>query len=402
VKCSNSHAGASRGSFALTLLIALTFVLSPTFAKSQNVPTATIITNQGLTHNLLRQLLPLPGSVPSANGPIHYWFADFYFCGAPAAGTKAILLGVIRDGPPPNSQPLPILGSGDCNGFGSLKLKSLDVSALAVQMTLEWVNWDLTLSVTNATVYPVGRPAPGLSAVGSLLLALNAPLASFTTRGISVPIAGAQSVNLDASVYFGVNATKTTLYRANTQPVSPTGQLDPGSLPTPANCSIEVAYSLANAISTLDLPQSSIPLDNVGNKQLELDHLSFSGAVDQLTVQGTLRQAGGSPLSFPVSIQWTGQDLGVSKISIQVNPQSCSSSDLACNVTNNVLTNLAPQIQNHYQTLYGGALLRPTSYNDPAKLTLLGTPILLRMRTIKAQATDHSVTVEDIVGVEKQ
>lgn len=330
------------------------------------------------------------------------WFADFYFCGASISGTKATLLGIVHDGAPPATQPLPVLNSADCNGFESFKTKHQSAPALAVRMSLEWTSWNLTLSAVSTAVYPVSQTSSQLSAIGSALLAARSPLASFSTRGFSIPIAGGQALSMDASVYFGANATKTTLYRANTQSTPQGSQLDPGTIPFPADCLIEVSYAIANLISSSDLPQNSIPLGNVVNKQLVLDHLSFSGAVDQLKVQGTLDQPGGSSLSLPVSIQWAGKDLAVSKISVQLNPQNCASSDLVCVATNNVLNSLAPQFEGHFQALYGGSLLRPTSYNDPVKMKLLGIPISLRMRTIRAQGTDHSVIVQDIVGVEKQ
>jgi hypothetical protein len=385
-------------SFLLVLVCG--FCLSA--ANAQSVPTATITTGQGMTHNILRQLLPLPGSVASSGGPISYWFADLFFCGASTPGTKATLIGVVYAGTPPNAQPLPVLNSADCSGFGSFKTKPHNVPVLAVQMSLEWVNWNLILSATSVTAYSASPPPTQLSSIRTALLSPSRPVAVFSTRGFSIPIAGQQVISLDASVYFGPNATQTTLYRANTQSTSPGIQPDPGTVPFPADCLIEVSYAIANAISSSDLPQSSVPLGNVASKQLVVDRLSFSGAASQLTVQGTLDQMGGSSLSFPVSIQWAGEDLAVSKVSIQVNPQTCAASDLACVATNNILNSLAPQIQSHYQTLYAGSLLRPTSYNDPVNMKLLGVPISLRMRTIKAQATDHSVIVQDIVGVEKQ
>jgi hypothetical protein len=386
----------------MRLLLFIACCISVAFAQSP--PPATLIASGGLTHNLIRKLLPLPSQVSSGGNSVPFWFADLYFCGAQTVGTEAKVLGILYPGTAPQKVPAPLLVADDCkNGFSSLKnrVQSQPSTApfIATTLTMAWASWNVSFRITQTEI--IGSPSSAeLAGLRTALASASTPIAKFNTTGLTINLGSGVTLPLDAALSFDRDSTLITLFL-----IHPTGGLPQpapiAQLPPNINADVHLPYAFLNYVLKNDLADKHFVLSKNDAGTVELVNPIVSFTLDQFVTQGTLHHVE-SNQDFSVYVSWAKSDLTLSYIKLDTQPEQCSDTDVECKLRNNIRGSVAGKIQSRLQTLYQGAPLHPTNFSAPVPFTALGTPIQARIQTTQGSATNDGLQLNEIIVLEKR
>jgi hypothetical protein len=382
------------------ILVLFCYARVATFAQSP--PPVVMTASGGLTHNLVRKLLPLQAQVPSAGKSLSFWFADLYFCGADAVGTKAKVVGIAYPGAAEPQVPVPILIGADCkDGFTGLKsrVKPAARPFVATALSLSWAAWNVSFSVIQAE--GIGNTSPELTDLRVALAAGGAPVASFSTAGLSVHLADNTSLALDAAISFDRDSTLITLLAAGIGAKAPQPAAI-AQLPVSINAHAQIPYDFLNFVLKTYFPGKHFVVSNTdAGNTVEFTDPQVSFDLDQFAVQGRLHHVQ-SGQEFPVTLYWSGADLTVALVKLNAQLDKCAANDMNCLFGNTLKTSLASKVQARLQALYYGAPFRPTNFKEPVAFVALGVPMLAHVQTTQGSANKAALELNQIVTLERK
>jgi hypothetical protein len=385
----------------MTRLMLLLFCFANVATFAQNPSPVVMTASGGLTHNLVRKLLPLQAKVAAGDKSLSFWFADLYFCGADSAGTKAKVLGIAYPGTAAPQAPSPILVGGDCkDDFTGLKnrIKPPAGAFIAATLSMSWVAWNVSFSITQADA--VGNASPELTNLRSALATARTPVASFSTAGLSIHLAENTLLVLDAAISFDRDSTLVTLFVSGKGAAAPQPAAI-AQLPVSINSHIQIPYDFLNFVLKTYFPGRHFVLSNTDAGTVEFTDPQASFDLDQFAVRGILRHVQ-SGQEFPITLYWSGADLTVAFVKLEAQLENCAPNDMDCRLRNGLRTSLASKVQTRLQALYHGVPFRPTNFNEPVAFVALGIPMQAHVQTVQGSANTAALELNEIITLERK
>ena len=355
---------------------------------------------------------PIRGDRAAGIASMNVTLVEAVYCGAPEA-RRGRLVGLLRPASEASAGAPRLDGARDCRDKLDDVVRrgsSNEDDGAAVEILVEWVSWQLRL-----TLGQVATTGPGAAALGAALVRLKAggPLATLATNGIRLATARGSALELDLAIAFvkpgdAVLGTL-TVAAPGARPGAPRPSLvEPAGAPPGSDAMAGATFSLTQRVVTLYSQDGPLVLD-VEGQTIEVRGLQIWGAPPsgkdvkdvkdgngKVVVRG---RATSSALreSQRLTLEAEGADLRISDVRAEPETEDCSAASalaaLGCRARNTARAAAAAAVTSAMASRYRGHLLRTLLPPSPFSFELGGRPLTLRLTPTRARATAAGLVV---------